>query len=62
MDSQGSWIAGFTKSIGSCNPSTAEEWVVFEGLSIAWDLGYRKIELESDALDLVQRLNDVHFE
>ncbi|KAK4262419.1 hypothetical protein QN277_027981 [Acacia crassicarpa] len=52
----GEWIAGFAKSIGVCNSYMAEEWAIYEGLNSAWDLGLRKVVVESDAGDLVTNL------
>ncbi|KAK4284117.1 hypothetical protein QN277_000990 [Acacia crassicarpa] len=58
---KGEWIAGFTKSVGICNANSAEEWAIWEGLNLAWDLGFKKIVLESDAQELVLRLLDRNF-
>jgi ribonuclease HI len=51
---QGEWIGGFAKGIGDCSPFIAELWGVFEGLSLAWRLGFRKIELHIDSVAVVQ--------
>ena len=36
-------------NIGLGSITAAELWGVFEGLSLAWDLGFKKIELKSDS-------------
>ncbi|KAK4277956.1 hypothetical protein QN277_015869 [Acacia crassicarpa] len=36
----------------------AEEWAILKGLNLAWDLGLRAIVIESDAKELVDRLNN----
>ncbi|KAK4258521.1 hypothetical protein QN277_004963 [Acacia crassicarpa] len=60
-DYRGEWIAGFSKELGMCNARSAEEWAVLEGLMLASDLGFRQVVVESDALELVNCLNDPHF-
>jgi ribonuclease HI len=51
---QGEWIGGFAKGVGDCNPFIVELWGVFEGLLLAWCLGFRKIELHIDSVAVVQ--------
>ncbi|KAK4252647.1 hypothetical protein QN277_014392 [Acacia crassicarpa] len=58
-DCLGNWVVGFAKSIGDCNASNAEEWAIVEGLQLAWDLGFKKIILESDASSVVNVLLDI---
>ncbi|KAK8523329.1 hypothetical protein V6N12_047853 [Hibiscus sabdariffa] len=55
-DSNGTWIADFSKYIGKCSALEAEFWAVFEGLQCAWQLGYRRILVESDNTDVVHTL------
>ena len=43
------WVAGFAMHIGICSITAAELWGIFEGLTLAWDLGYRRIQLETDS-------------
>ncbi|XP_028754982.1 uncharacterized protein LOC114714409 [Neltuma alba] len=38
-NSQGEWIAGFSKYLGKCSAIEAEEWAILSGMNIAWDLG-----------------------
>ncbi|KAF7820652.1 putative ribonuclease H protein At1g65750 family [Senna tora] len=44
-----SWVQGFSLKIGLSNPLFAEIWSIAEGLSLAWNLGYRKVILENDS-------------
>ncbi|MCI26318.1 putative non-LTR retroelement reverse transcriptase [Trifolium medium] len=41
----GSWICGFTKGLGVCTPYVVELWGASEGLRLAWNRGYRRVEL-----------------
>lgn len=54
-DGQGLWLAGFSKKLGICDAFTMEGWAIFEGIKLAWDLGY-KVLLESDARNMVNFL------
>ncbi|KAK8521953.1 hypothetical protein V6N12_066523 [Hibiscus sabdariffa] len=47
-DSNGAWVAGFSKYVGRCSALEAEFWAVFEGLQCAWQLGHRRVLVESD--------------
>ena len=49
---------GFSRRIGVCQASTAEEWAVAEGLQLAWDLGITKLILESDSEMIVNLIMD----
>ncbi|KAF7802331.1 ribonuclease H [Senna tora] len=48
-DHNGAWVKGFTLKIGLSNALTAELRSIAEGLSLAWDLGYRRVILENDS-------------
>lgn len=45
----GEWLAGFCYRIGGCNALLAEVWAVLQGLRIAWDKGFRKLNVEVDS-------------
>ncbi|KAH1089485.1 hypothetical protein J1N35_016742 [Gossypium stocksii] len=53
---EGVWILGIAKSIGTCSIVEAERWRVLEGLQQAWDIGARKVLLETDSLMVVSLL------
>ncbi|KAF7826015.1 LINE-type retrotransposon LIb DNA [Senna tora] len=50
----GCFIAGFSKFIGSGSALQAEFWALQLGLQLAIDQGIKNLEIESDALSLVQ--------
>jgi ribonuclease HI len=52
--SQGEWIGGFAKNVGSCNAFVAELWGVLEGLRFVQLLGFKKIELNIDSIAVVR--------
>lgn len=52
-DASGSWILGFSKSIGNCNSFEAELWGLLTGLEVAWDVGFKKICMELDSKAIV---------
>ncbi|KAK2399946.1 Polynucleotidyl transferase, ribonuclease H superfamily protein [Trifolium repens] len=52
--SQGEWLGGFAKHIGSCSDFTAELWGVVEGLCLAQRLAFSKVELCIDSQAVVQ--------
>jgi ribonuclease HI len=47
--SQGEWIGGFAKCLGSCSAFVAEIWGVLVGLHYARSLGFSKVELTVDS-------------
>ena len=48
---------GFAMNIGVCSITAAELWGIFEGLSIAWELGFRKVQVESNSRCAVGLIN-----
>ncbi|KAG7599188.1 Reverse transcriptase zinc-binding domain [Arabidopsis suecica] len=48
-DGEGAWRGGFALNIGICSAPLAELWGVYYGLYIAWERGYRRVELEVDS-------------
>jgi len=43
------WLGGFALNIGICSAPMAELWGVYYGLVIAWERGFRRVELEVDS-------------
>ncbi|MBA0555052.1 hypothetical protein Golob_014115, partial [Gossypium lobatum] len=54
----GCCLRGFCRSLGYCLVLQAEAWGLLDGLELAWQLGYRKVEAESDNLNLICLLQD----
>ncbi|KAK2394949.1 hypothetical protein QL285_056723 [Trifolium repens] len=52
--SEGEWIGGFAKSVGTCSAFIAELWGVFEGLMYARRMGFLHIELNIDSMTVVK--------
>ncbi|GAU13938.1 hypothetical protein TSUD_262650 [Trifolium subterraneum] len=50
----GEWLGGFAKGVGECSAFIAELWGVFEGLSLAKRMCFRKVELHIDSVAVVQ--------
>ncbi|KAL4304165.1 hypothetical protein GQ457_10G007230 [Hibiscus cannabinus] len=56
-DDTGSWRFGFARFVGRCNALLAELWAIHGGLLHTWELGYLRVELESDFLEAVRIVN-----
>ena len=52
-DEYGMWHGGFALTIGICSAPMAELWGVYYGLCIAWERGFRRVELEVDSESVV---------
>ena len=48
-DSKGRWIKNFLIHIGIATNNMEEIWVIRYGLKMAWELGYKHINLEIDS-------------
>lgn len=55
---RGQWLAGFMRNIGLTSSIAAELWGLRDGLSLALQLGIRKIEIELDAKALTLILKE----
>nr|GMC97865.1 putative RNA-directed DNA polymerase [Ipomoea batatas] len=56
-DDKGNWIEGFIANLGIFSSEEAEAWAVLKGLKIAWERGFRKVMVETDANNIVEALN-----
>ncbi|WCJ31853.1 Polynucleotidyl transferase ribonuclease H-like superfamily protein [Euphorbia peplus] len=56
-DCQGSWIYGFARKIGRCSVVKAKLWGIYDGLILAWNLGFIKVQVEVDSLLCVDLLH-----
>ncbi|KAL4325431.1 hypothetical protein GQ457_11G002310 [Hibiscus cannabinus] len=55
-DDSGAWLSGYARYVGRCDALLAELWAIHDGLLLAWDLGFRFVELESDCLGAVRHI------
>ena len=60
-NSQKEWIHGFVLNKWLGTALEAELWGMFEGLRLVWQLGFKKIVVETDALHVVQLLCTDNF-
>ncbi|CAL1394523.1 unnamed protein product [Linum trigynum] len=60
-NSHGSWIIGFSNKVGHASVLEYEIRPLRDGLSLAWTLGYRKVEVASDSQVTVQLTKDFKF-
>ncbi|CAI0374979.1 unnamed protein product [Linum tenue] len=61
-NSDGSWIVGFSNKVGHASVLESEIRALRDGLSLAWTLGYHKVEVASDSQVTVQLLLTKDFE
>ncbi|GMI86798.1 hypothetical protein HRI_002349100 [Hibiscus trionum] len=57
-DSLGRWLFGFARRIGVCSVLMAELWAAYEALMHAWRMGFKKVVLESDNLEVTRILSN----
>ena len=57
-DCHGNFIHGFSAHLGVCSVLKAELWGVLHGLRMAWDLGYRRIQVGIDNCSVVQIIKE----
>ncbi|KAF2289906.1 hypothetical protein GH714_039118 [Hevea brasiliensis] len=55
-DATGNWLFSFAASYGISSVLGAELWSMYEGLRLAYDIGYRKVILECDNLTAVNTI------
>jgi ribonuclease HI len=58
-DSEGNWLGGFVRSMGSCSSLLAELWALKDGLLLANSLGFSTIFIEVDAEMVVLLLKNL---
>ncbi|WCJ30154.1 hypothetical protein M5689_011730 [Euphorbia peplus] len=49
IDHDSIWLAGYARNIGNCRITKAKLWGVLEGLSQAWGVVSKSVELELDS-------------
>ncbi|KAE8669634.1 hypothetical protein F3Y22_tig00112226pilonHSYRG00037 [Hibiscus syriacus] len=57
-DHHGTWIRGFSRIIGICCALKAELWALHDILVMAWNMGFRRVEVETDCMTAVKLIND----
>jgi ribonuclease HI len=57
----GQWIVGFTSKLGVCDSTQAELEALRDGLCLAWERGYRQLDLEveTDSEAVVKLINNL---
>ncbi|XP_039045181.1 uncharacterized protein LOC120184890 [Hibiscus syriacus] len=55
--SQGEWIIDFSRSLGICSALLVELWVVHDALNLTWNMGYGRVEVETDCKSAIDILN-----
>ena len=61
-DSIGRWLGGFVVNIGHCTVTKAELWVVYYGLLLAWDKGFKNLEVEMGSMASFVCITESHEE
>lgn len=62
-DSFRNWIKGFTMNLGDGFIVEYELWGIFYGINLAWDTGFRMVEVECDSNSaVVQYYQLLYFE
>nr|XP_025625612.1 uncharacterized protein LOC112717904 [Arachis hypogaea] len=54
---EGDWVGEFMANLGNCHAFQAELWGVFHGLNMAWDLGMRRIIIETDSVEVYKEIS-----
>ena len=57
----GDWLGVFCKSVAYVDIILVELWAMKEGLSLAWDRGYRDLICETDCHHAFKLLHYPHF-
>ncbi|KAL4353912.1 hypothetical protein GQ457_06G021000 [Hibiscus cannabinus] len=56
-DEDGTWLQGFARFIGRSSVLVVELWAIREGLHLAWNGGFRHVELETDNAEAARICN-----
>ncbi|XP_019440200.1 PREDICTED: uncharacterized protein LOC109345547 [Lupinus angustifolius] len=52
LESSGSWLVGFSANFSVSSSILAELLALEHGFSLAWNMGFRKVVMESDCLEV----------
>ncbi|EOX98014.1 Ribonuclease H protein [Theobroma cacao] len=56
-NAEGDWQAGFVAKLGKCSAYRAELWGILHGLRLAWDSGFKKVQVQVDNKMVVQAIS-----
>ncbi|KAH9779858.1 putative ribonuclease H protein [Citrus sinensis] len=59
-DSNGNWLMGFTINLGMYSVVSAELWGLLHGLRVAWEYGFRRLQVGVDNKSAVHLLEMAH--
>ncbi|XP_013443867.2 SKP1-like protein 21 [Medicago truncatula] len=48
-NSDGRWLKGYYRKIGTCDALTSKMWGMFLGMQLAWRQGFHRLQVESDS-------------
>ncbi|GAU49093.1 hypothetical protein TSUD_137780 [Trifolium subterraneum] len=57
-DSNGKWIKGYSRKIGSCDALHAEMWGMYVGMNLAWSQRITHLHVESDSKVLIDMVTE----
>jgi ribonuclease HI len=55
-NSEGRWIKGYARKIGTCDALSAEMWGMYLRMQLAWRYGFHQLHVESDSKTLVDMI------
>ncbi|GAU25598.1 hypothetical protein TSUD_260320 [Trifolium subterraneum] len=55
-DSDGRWIQGYARKIGTCDALCVEMWGMYLGMKLAWRQSFHHLQVESDSKTLVDMI------
>ena len=55
-DFSGNWASGFSLRLGLASNNIAKLWAIRQGPMLAWDLGFKCIQLETDSTTIISWL------
>ncbi|KAF7812935.1 ribonuclease H [Senna tora] len=57
-NNEGCWLKGFSGNLGKVSAFNAELWGIHHGLNLAWNMGWKRIIMESDSLVAVKKIRE----
>lgn len=56
-DHVGHWKRGFAVNLDNCGVLEAKLWAILKGLEVCWELGFRRVRVNSDSMLVVKLIN-----